>query len=370
VSNLQLEYTYDELLQTHPITEPLIAGGQRCHGGFTDDGSYVSPRTRVRLPAIEAWQQHHREVFGTDILHAPLETWPRNYPNVAQARMLIERGVRDPIITVLTRIGTVEGFGAMIRWLAPEDMQPYFDEDIRGTALQHLGRGLVEAHARDEAGWQDEIGHDRMWYAVRDVAFENPVTEDQTALMMERRGVAFGPAGSDPAAARQRFMNRRMYEDIDFGVEMLIATMLRVLFVEIKAFHVFAWAEELLSDTDLVAGDGEAARLVSYIRRDEMPHVEYLRTGLTEMRDRTFVGASGRKYPGTEIIGAMWDRGLEESTGILEEQNKATTVSELEYALRDHPKGSDILAEFHALGDVVPSTGGTVASPPDAAVGY
>jgi hypothetical protein len=371
VSNLHLEYTYDELLQTHPVVEPLIAGGARCHGGFTDDGNYVSPRTRFRLPAIEAWQQNHREVFGTEILHVPLETWPGNYPNVAQARMLIERGVRDPIVTVLTRIGTVEGFGAMIRWLAPDDMQPHFDEDIRGTALQHLGRGLVEAHARDEAGWQDEIGHDRMWYAVRDVAFENPVTEDQTELMMERLGIAFGSAGRDPDAARERFMSRRMYEDIDFGVEMLIATMLRVLFVEIKAFHVFAWAEELLSDTDLVAGEAQAARLVSYIRRDETPHVEYLRTGLTEMRDRTFVGTSGRKYPGTEIIGAMWDRALEESTGILEEQNRAATVRELEYALGDHPKGGEVLEEFHALGDVRPSQEGATGPVPDgAAVGY
>jgi hypothetical protein len=370
MSNLQLEYTFDELLQTHPIAEPVIAGGARCHGGFTDDGGYVSPRTRFRLPAIEAWQQNHREVFGTDILHAPLETWPRNYPNVAQARMLIERGVRDPIITVLTRIGTVEGFGAMIRWLAPEDMQPHFDEDVRGTALQHLGRGLVEAHARDEAGFEDEIGHDRMWYAVRDVAFENPVTEDQTALMMERLGIAFGPAGRDPDAARRRFMDRRMYEDIDFGVEMLIATMLRVLFVEIKAFHVFAWAEELLSDRDLVAGDGEAARLVSYIRQDETPHVEYLRTALTEMRDRTFVGTSGRKYAGAEIIGAMWDRALEESTGILEEQNRAATVHELQRALQDHPKGGDILEEFHALGDITPSATSMPAGTADAPAGY
>ena len=33
-----------------------------------------------------------------------------------------------------------------------------------------------------------------------------------------------------------------------------------------------------------VDGDGEAARIVSYIRADETPHVEYLRTALTEMR--------------------------------------------------------------------------------------
>ena len=53
--------------------------------------------------------------------------------------------------------------------------------------------------------------------------------------------------------------------------------MLRVLFVEIKAFHVFGWAEEVLSDPDLVAGEGRAAEIVRYISADETPHIEYLR---------------------------------------------------------------------------------------------
>src|SRR3546814_2471032 len=104
--------------------------------------------------------------------------------------------------------------------------------------------------------------------------------------------------------------------------------MLRVLVVEIKAFHVFAWAEELLSDPDLVAGEGEAARLVSYIRADETPHVEYLRTAHTEMRDRTFVGESGKRYPGTYIIRPMWDSSLAESLGLLEAKNRAATVAQ------------------------------------------
>ena len=92
--------------------------------------------------------------------------------------------------------------------------------------------------------------------------------------------------------------------------------MIRVLLIEIQAFHVFAWAEELLADTDLVAGDGEAARLVSYIRgrrdaarrvppdgpvRDARPHV---------------VGAIGPDAtPATDMIGTLWDRGLEQSLG-------------------------------------------------------
>ena len=88
-----------------------------------------------------------------------------------------------------------------------------------------------------------------------------------------------------------------------------------MLFIEISAFHTFRWAEALLADPDLVAGDGEAARLVSYMRADETPHVEYLRTVLSEMRDRTWVGTSGRKYSGAEMIGTLWDRALAQSLG-------------------------------------------------------
>ena len=49
--------------------------------------------------------------------------------------------------------------------------------------------------------------------------------------------------------------------------------MIGLLLIEISAFHGFTWAEGVLSDTDLIAGDGEAARIISYIRADETPHV-------------------------------------------------------------------------------------------------
>ena len=92
---------------------------------------------------------------------------------------------------------------------------------------------------------------------------------------------------------------------------------------------------------------------MSYIRADETPHVEYLRTSLTEMRDRTFVGESGKHYAGTEIIGSMWDVSLKESLGILEEQNKAATIKEIERADLQRSNGRDMLAEFHSLADPV-----------------
>ncbi|HET9612230.1 MAG TPA: hypothetical protein VFP06_21635, partial [Acidimicrobiales bacterium] len=218
----QLDFTEAELLASHRYAEPLVVAGVRCHGGFDDDGTYVSPRTAHRVPAIAAWQAKHRRDFGTELLDLPLDTWPEHYPNGPQARFLVESGVPGPIIATLTRIGTVEGFGGMIRHSAIPDMRRLLDEDTAGTALAHLGTGLFEAHARDEAGFEDEGGHEHMWYAARDVAFENPVTEDQRALMLERMGIALPGSGGkvDVAAMRAAALASRSWpDDIDFDLE-------------------------------------------------------------------------------------------------------------------------------------------------------
>lgn len=349
----QLEYTWDELLAEPPIVEPLQAGGVLCHGGFLEDGTYASPRTAGRVPAIRAWQDHHVETFGTEVLNAPLDTWPGNYPNLAQARLLLRNGIREPLISLLTRIGTLEGFGANLRHLAPVDMSRFFVEDIRGTATAHLGGGLIEAHARDEAGWGDLAGHDSMWFAARDIAFEKPLTEDMNERILERLG--FGAAGASEEERRARFNANRSFPALDTGLEMLLTTMIRILFVEIKAFHVFAFAESLLADPDLVAGDGEAARLVACIRSDETPHVDYLRTSLTEMRDRTFLTTEGAQLPGTDVIGTLWARLRSESMGTVEETNRASFRKELGLAVESRTGGADLMDEFDAIGDWKPS---------------
>ena len=342
MTTLQTAFTEQELLTSLPVSEPLVAGGVRCHGGFDDDGTYVSPRTANRWPAIRAWQAQHAEQFATPLLDVGLDTWPGAYPNVAQARFLIEHGVTRPIIDTLTRIGTVEGFGSMIRHSMIPDLQRCFVEDVRGTAMHHLDRGLYEAHARDEAGYGAEGGHKQMWFAARDIAFEMPTTEDETERMLQRLGITMGGGG---ATAPPRLLP----DDIAVELELLIERMMRLLLIEVSAYHTFAWAEELLADGELVAGDGEAAELVSYIRTDESPHVEYLRTTLSEMRDRAFVGASGRVYDGAELIGRLWDRALSQSLGPRRKLMKQTSAAEVERAVRARPDAGDLLDEFHRL---------------------
>src|ERR1700712_2738687 len=129
-ADLQTEWTEAELLADVAIEAPLILGGYRCHGGFDADGQYRSPRTRFRVPAIDGWQESNREQFGTELLDVPLDSWPPSHPSVAQSRSLLEQGVREPMIMALTRIGTVEGFGAMIRHAVVPDRQRFFDESI------------------------------------------------------------------------------------------------------------------------------------------------------------------------------------------------------------------------------------------------
>src|SRR5690606_17529402 len=140
---------------------------------------------------------------------------------------------------------TVEGFGANIRYLEPGDMQKHFDEDIRGTAIDHLGEGLFEAHGRDEAGWEEEAGHADMWFAARDIAFDGRSADVDIDAMLARMG--FGQGGGSGAPAVERLLP----DDIDINVELIAGLMIRVLLIEVQAFHTFAWAEEWLSDTDL-----------------------------------------------------------------------------------------------------------------------
>ena len=361
MTTAQLEWTEEELLTTDPVAEPLVAGGVRCHGGFDDDGNYVSPRTKNRWPAIDAWKEHRTEQFGSPLLDIQLDAWPEHYPNVAQTKYLISEGIPEPLIAILTRIGTVEGFGAMLRYSPIPDLQKCFDEEITGTAMAHLGRGLYEAHARDEAGFEDEGGHKQMWFAARDVALENPVTTDQTQVMLERMGLSAaaggyggGGAGGGGGGLGRTVLPPRVVPEIEANLEYLIARMASLLLIEISAFHTFAWAEEVLSDNDLFAGEGEAARLVSYIRADETPHVEYLKTTLSEMRDRTFIAESGRKVPGTDVIGTLWDRAKEQSLGVRRQEVIATTLREIEHALKDNPRKAEILERFHSLGSIRP----------------
>lgn len=292
----RLDFSFDELLENPNYHQPLIVKGRRCHGGFDPDGSYRSPRTVWRVPAITAWQEQHLATSPLALAEIPRDAIPPYTPNLAQMRFLIGNGVREPLVRILTEIAIVEGFGAMIRELPVPRLASFLREDTAGTALAHLSGGLFEAHARDEAGWDAEGGHKQMWEAARDAALSNPeVSPDIFMWLAARRG------SNQPAP---------MFPELGDGVERLLTFMVNVLAIEVFAASTFAWAESVLSDPQISDAPEETANLVRYIRQDESPHVEYLRTGLSEISARTLLTREGKEIAGTVVVDKLIDRTL------------------------------------------------------------
>ncbi len=363
----QLVFDNAELLSTHLDLEPMIAEGIRCHGGFDSNGTYVSPRTLNRTPAIDAWQAQHQKTSGAPLVDIGLDTFGAHYPNVEQSKILLRAGIRDPFIATLTRVGTVEGFGSFLRASTVPDIQRFFDDDISATAIGHLDKGLIEAHARDEAGHPEaaEAGHNTMWFIARDIAFEHPMTDDLTSEMLFRMGItpAAGVAPDFAALRANAIANRVLPVDIDFDLESLLNRMVRLLLIEISAFHTFTWAETLLSDDNLVAGEGRAAAMVNHIRADETPHVRYLTTVLSEIREHTIVGADGHKHPGADVIDALWAPAVAQSRGEGRSGLLDLTWAEIVRSLDGRSGADDLLAEFDAAGTSHRQTNGTWIDP-------
>jgi hypothetical protein len=329
----RLAYSQEELLSSVAYDEPLIANGVRCHGGFVA-GQYRSPRAAVRGPAITAWQAQLR-ARGVPLIEIGTELVPPHYPSAAQGALLLREGVREPLVRTLTTIAIIEGFGAMIRDQRVPDLARCVVEPLEGTACAHLAAGLFEAHARDEAGHRSEGGHKQMWEAARDLALETPPVPGDVLmrLMTGRRG-----------AARQR-----LFPQLDDAFEELLAVMVNVLVIEVFAADTFRWAEALLGDAEVSARPREAAAMVGYIRSDESPHVEYLRTALSELRARTLRGEPGTELPGRDVVDALLTRTLRVLTSQRPRLQREETRADIAAAIAGHRDAAGLLRRFEAL---------------------
>jgi len=348
----QLIFDSEELLASHRYEEPLVLNDRRMHGGFDGNGRYVSPRTLHRQPAIEAWKAKlAQDSDGMPLIDCPPDFFAEFYPNVEQTTFLLSEGIRTPLAHVLTHIGTIEGFGSIIRFVELGDLQTRFVESIEGTAMAHLNRGLYEAHARDESGFEEEGGHQQMWYLVRDLALDNPDVGDPLALTIKTMS-ADGEGGEVMTSmAKSLGMGDRIVPGIDVQLESAITRMTGLLLIELLAANTFSWAEQVVGDERYCSNAADAARLVGYIRSDEAPHVEYLRTTLTEMRARTFIGEDASRIPGTTVIDTCWDYSMRAMFGLggKRQGNRRLFLSVIESQLEDHPRRASILASFHDL---------------------
>jgi len=336
----RLTFTPQELLDSGSYEAPLIAGGVRCHGGFEQDGRYRSPRMRHRGPAIAAWQAR-LEREGQRLVEIPKALMPPQYPNIAQAKLLLRHGVRDPIVRALTIISIVEGFGAIIRDVKVPDLGEWVVEPVDGTALAHLDQGLFEAHARDESGYRDEGGHKQMWEAARDVALENPRIPGDVLMRMMGGG-----------GGRARSKAERPFPQLDPTLERMLQMMARVCVVEVFAEGTFDWGEQVLSDPEVSAAPEAAGGMVRHIRSDEKPHVEYLRTALSEVRARTLRTVDGDALPGRTVVDGLLHGMLHEMTRSRPRDQREDIRGGLAEAMQSAANPKALLEEFDALESV------------------
>ena len=122
-------------------------------------------------------------------------------------------------------------------------------------------------------------------------------------------------------------------DDIDFDLELLVERMTRLLLIEISAFHAFAWAEELLDDPDLVAGDGEAARLSATSAPTRRPTSSTSRP--CSPRCGTARSSARRaSTPAPTSSARTWDRALAESLGERRQETLDVIRGEVAHAAR------------------------------------
>ena len=334
MSDLRLSYETEELLESGSYEENLIAGGMRCHGGFDETGKYRSPRTIHRAPAITAWQEQLRR-DGHSLVAIDEALMPPQYPSVEQAKLLLQNGVQEPIVRALTIISIVEGFGAIIRDVKVPKLDAWVVEPIAGTALAHLDKGLFEAHARDEAGHRDEGGHKQMWEAARDLALENPKVPNDVLMRIMGR--------------RQKRERKRLAPELDADLERMLNTMATVLVVEVFAKGTFDWGVRLLSDPEVSAEPERAGDMVRFIQADEHPHVEYLRTGLSEIAARTLRTVDGGTIAGREIVDRLMHANLKGMITTRPQENRGDVREGLTAAIERAGRSADLIEELDAL---------------------
>ncbi len=336
----QRVFSEAELLSEHAYAALHEVGGKRLHGGFDDDGHYVSPRSKGRNVALDNWTAALREQGGDWLAADASLLAGTRLPNDAQQRLLIENGISRPFWNALTITGKIEGRGRMIATMPFPDLQALVVEDLSGTALGHLRKGLLKAHGVDEGGEPDRGigGHDVMWFVARDLAF----------------GAGAYPDVEPPASIARPDAERRMPE-IDMPFEMALGFLMNLLVIEFRAELGFASSQALFRAPGLFperrAEAQLAAEIVERIRIDERIHVASLRLYLGELRERTIRTSDGGTMPARLLVDRYWNELLGWATAeqprlAAERQREALSAQILA-----SPGGSGLLRQFDALAD-------------------
>jgi hypothetical protein len=292
----QLVYSEDEIMSHHDYAKEQVVGGKRVHGGFDAQGKYISPRTRMRQGAVDAWTEALRERGGDLIPVDPAVVERERYPNEPQMKLLLREGIERPFWDSLTVTGLLEARGRFVAEMDFPDLQKIVVEDISQMGIGHLGKGMLKAHGLDEGGEPDKgIGaHDVMWFVVRDLAF----------------GPRDYPMPVAPEFLGRRDAARRLAPELPEACEQLILFMMNLLMIEYGAESLFSFNQRILRDPELFverrAEAEEAVEIIERIRQDEVIHVTSLRADLGELRSVALKTTDGGEVKGAEIIDRLF----------------------------------------------------------------
>jgi hypothetical protein len=129
----------------------------------------------------------------------------------------------------------------------------------------------------------------------------------------------------------------------------MLAMMAQVLVVEIFAAGSFDWGYRLLSNPQLSAAPEAAGAIVDHIRTDESPHVEYLRTALSEVRARTLRTVDGRTIAGRCVVDGLLHGILREITRNRPRDQRDDVRENLAVAMQVAKDPAALLEAFDAL---------------------
>lgn len=338
----RLRYSREDLMASHAYARPHEAVGYRLHGGFLSDGTYVSPRTLHRWPAVKAWGEALK-ARGWPLIDADGDLLKHgSYPNEAQQGLLLRSGLGQTLWNSLTTTGVIEARGQALCNVPAPDLQKLIVEDISDTSLAHLGLGLFYAHGADEGGDPADMSlgaHDAMWFAVRDLVF----------------GKGAYPIPETPGSIGRPVEGREMPQ-LPEGIEQIVKLMMNVLMIEVRAESFFAFCCRLFRDptlfTDKRAEAEMAAVMVEHIRTDEAVHVAYLQLAISELRSVTLRTVDGGTISGAAVIDPVWAKMVDwhgrEEREIAAARTRAT-LEEQVVAAKGEAAGRALLAEFDAL---------------------
>jgi len=335
----KLIYSKEEILADHPYAKRQSEAGLALHGGFDESGTYLSPRTYHRWPAVKAWQKRLGD-RGFPLVEADQKLLSApNFPSAEQQSLLVKNGLGKTMSDALTITGVIEGKGVALVSLQGPNFQDIIKEDISETALGHLNKGLLAAHGMDEGGRPDsgEGGHDVMWFAVRDVLFGKDAYPEPVI-----------PDGIARASTKEREMPQ-----IPAFHEMILNLLTNVLMIEVRAERFFGFCQSVFMNPELFLDrrkDAElASEIVERIRQDEAIHVAYLQLAVSEFRSFTIKTKDHGEIPGSEIIDPYWHGMVKWHSDALQKVQIERQRKQVVEMILGHEKGEVLLNDFNAL---------------------